>query len=105
MPVVAIAAERRPVIESVSGRTLAANEEIEVKARTDGVVREVGFQEGGDRARWPVGGAMTQVARSWPMRAPCSEASFARVKQLFRTADSQQEFDQAASTFEAARPR
>jgi multidrug efflux pump subunit AcrA (membrane-fusion protein) len=47
MPVVAVAAERQPVVESVSlVGTLAANEEVEVKAETDGIVQEVRFQEG-----------------------------------------------------------
>ena len=47
MPVVLVEAKRRAVVESaLLVGTLAANEEIEVKAETDGIVQEVLFQEG-----------------------------------------------------------
>ena len=47
MPVVAIAAERRPVVESIGlVGTLAANEAVEVKTETDGIVQDILFEEG-----------------------------------------------------------
>jgi len=46
-PVVAVEARMAPVIESISLiGTIAANEEIEVKSETDGVVQEILFEEG-----------------------------------------------------------
>ena len=109
MPVVAVAAERRPVIESVSlVGTLAANEEIEVKAETDGVVQKVGFQEGQVIEQGGLLVALDDTKLRAELadaeaRLKLSEASFARVKQLFEDRlISQQEFDQAASTFEVS---
>lgn len=108
-PVVAVAAERQPVVESVSlVGTLAANEEIEVKAETDGMVQQVPFQEGQVVEQ----GALLVRLDDTKLRAELadaearlklSEASFARVKQLFEDRlISRQEFDQAASTFEVS---
>ena len=109
MPVVAVAAERRPVVESVSlVGTLAANEEIEVKAETDGLVREVPFQEGqlvesGDLLIRLDDTKLRAELADAEARLKLSKASFARVKQLFEDRlISQQEFDQAASTFEVS---
>jgi membrane fusion protein (multidrug efflux system) len=109
MPVVAVAAERRPVIESVSlVGTLAANEEIEVKTETDGMVKEVRFQEGqvveqGELLVRLDDTKLRAELADAEARLKLSEASFARVKQLFEDRlISQQEFDQAASTFEVS---
>lgn len=106
VPVVAVASERQPVIESISlVGTLAANEEIEVKAETDGIVQEVLFQEGqvverGDLLVRLDDTKLRAELADAEARLKLSEASFARVKQLFEDRlISQQEYDQAASTF------
>lgn len=106
MPVVAIAAERRPVTESVSlVGTLTANEEVEVKAETDGLVVAVPFQEGqvveqGDLLVQLDDTKLIAELADAEARLKLSDASFARVRQLFEDRlISQQEFDQAASTY------
>ncbi len=110
MPVVAVPAERRPVVDSVSlVGTLAANEEVEVKAETDGIVQEVLFQEGQVVEKGDVLVKLDDTKLSAELadaaaRLKLSEASFARVKQLLDDRlISQQEFDQAASTFEVSK--
>src|SRR5258708_40007481 len=45
--VIAIEAKRQPVSETLTlPGTIAANEQVEVKAETDGVVQEINFAEG-----------------------------------------------------------
>src|SRR5688500_20119497 len=46
--VVAVEAKRQPISESLSlVGTLAANEMVEIKSETDGMVEEINFKEGG----------------------------------------------------------
>jgi membrane fusion protein (multidrug efflux system) len=109
LPVVALAAERRPVTESVAlVGTLTANEEIEVQAETDGLVVAVPFQEGqvveqGDLLVQLDDTKLTAELADAEARLKLSAASFARVRQLYDDRlISQQEFDQAASTYEVS---
>ena len=110
MPVVLVKAKRRAVVESaLLVGTLAANEEIEVKAETDGIVQEVLFQEGqmveqGELLiRLDATKLQAELADA-EARLKLYQSTFERSRQLY--ADqliSQQEYDQAASAFEAGR--
>jgi membrane fusion protein (multidrug efflux system) len=110
MPVVLVESRRQPVVEALSlVGTLAANEEVEVKAETDGIVQEVLFQEGqaiqaGDLLiRLDETKLQAEMADA-EARLKLFESTFERAKQLHRDQlVSQQEFDQAASAFEASR--
>ncbi len=110
MPVVAVEARRRPVVESISlVGNLAPNEAIEVKAETDGVVQEVLFEEGQtveagdllvrlDETKW-----LAELADA-RARLQLAEASYARARQLRdNRLISEQEYDQAASTLAVSR--
>jgi membrane fusion protein (multidrug efflux system) len=107
--VVAIEARRQPVVESVSlVGTLAANEEVEVQAETDGIVKEILFQEGepveeGEpllRLDDTKLGAELAEAQA---RLDLYRAEHARAEQLLReNLISQQEFEQASSAYESA---
>jgi membrane fusion protein (multidrug efflux system) len=107
MQVVAVEAQRRPVAETLSlVGTISANEMVEIKAETDGVVEEVLFEEGQhvekgqllmrlDDSKFAAGLAEAEA------NFKLSEANHARARQLL--ADkliSQQEFDQADATFD-----
>jgi membrane fusion protein, multidrug efflux system len=110
MRVVALEVRRGPVVESVSlVGELAANEAVEVKSETDGVVQEVLFQEGQEI---PAGHLLlrlddTKLAAELAdseARLRLSQSTYDRAQQLL--ADrliSRQEYDQAVSTFEASR--
>lgn len=104
--VVAVEARRLPVVETIPlVATLAANEWIEVKAETDGIVKEIHFEEG---QRVAAGAPLVTLdetklqadlaeARA---NAQLSQATFARTEELFRAQLlSKQEFDQAAATY------
>ncbi len=110
MQVVAIAARHRPVTESVSlVGTLAANESVELKAETDGIVQEILFDEGQeveagalllrlDETR--LAAALEEAEASFKL----SRATFDRNKQLLtEKLVSQQEYDQASALFELNR--
>lgn len=109
-PVVAVEARMAPVIESISLiGTIAANEEIEVKSETDGVVQEILFEEGepveqGDLlVRLDETKLIAELADA-EARLKLAESTYARSRQLYeQQLISQQEFDQAASTFEVGR--
>jgi membrane fusion protein (multidrug efflux system) len=108
LPVVAIDARRQPVVESVSlVGTLAANEAVEVQAETDGIVREILFQEGqpvqrGDLLLQLDDTKLTADLAEATAKLKLYEADFARARHLLEDRlISQQEYDQAASAFEA----
>lgn len=102
--VVAVEARRQPVVETLTlPGTLAANEWVEIKAETDGIVAAIHFQEG---ERVEKGRLLVQLDDSKLAAAlaeaeanlKLSEANYARAKELF--ADkliSRQEYDQTAS--------
>jgi membrane fusion protein (multidrug efflux system) len=107
MPVVAVQAQRQPVVESVSlVGTLAANEEIELKTETDGIVEEILFEEGNLVTK----GQLLLRLDETKLQAELADAearlklygaTYARSRQLYGDQlISQQEYDQAASAFE-----
>lgn len=108
--VVAVEARRQPVVETLTlPGTLAANEMIEVKAETDGLVREIHFEEGQRVAKGQLlvqlddtklAAALAEAEANLRL----SETTYARARQLFEEKlISQQEFDQADSAFTANR--
>jgi len=104
--VIAIEAKRQAVAETLSlPGTIAANEMVEVKAETDGIVQEINFAEGErvDKGRILVKLDETKLAASLAEAEAClklSQANYDRAKQLYQDKlISQQEYDQAASTF------
>jgi membrane fusion protein, multidrug efflux system len=110
MQVVAMAAERRPVTETVSlVGTVTANEEVELKAEVEGGVEEIGFEEGQrvERGQLLVRLEETKLAAELAdaeARLKLALADFERARQLLdNRLISQQEYDQAASTYEAGR--
>lgn len=104
--VVAVEARRQPLSETLSlVGSIAANEMVEIKCETDGVVQEINFTEGG---RVPKGHLLVKLDETKFAAAlaegeanlKLSQANYERAKQL--SADkliSQQEFEQIASTF------
>jgi membrane fusion protein (multidrug efflux system) len=110
MPVVAIPARQQPIVESVSlVGTITANEEVEIKAETDGIVEEILFEEGAlvqkDQPLIRLDETKLQAELTdAESRLKLAQTSFARSQPLFsEKLISQQEFDQAASTFEVAK--
>lgn len=110
LPVVAVEVRRRPVVESVSlVGNLAPNEAVEIKAETDGIVKEVFFEEG---QVVEAGALLVQLddtklqaeladARA---RLQLAEASHARARELRENRlISEQDYDQAASTLAVSR--
>ena len=108
--VVAVAAKRQPVTESLSLiGSLVADEMVEIKAETDGTVEEILFNEGQrvekgqllirlDETKFAT--ALAEAESNFKL----SQANFERAKQLF--ADkliSQQEYDQTAANFDVNR--
>jgi membrane fusion protein (multidrug efflux system) len=105
--VVAVEARRQPVAETLSQvGTVMANEMVEIKAETDGVIQEILFTEGQAVER---GQLLVQLDES-KLAAAVSEAeanfklsaaNHERAKQLLRDQlISQQEYDQAASAYD-----
>ncbi len=105
--VVAVTAARQPVAETLSlVGSVSANEMVEIKAETDGIVEEISFQEGQKvekgqlLVRLEEGKLAAAVAES-EANFKLSSANFERSKQLFTDKlISQQEFDQAAAVFQ-----
>lgn len=106
MQVVAVPAREQPVRESISlVGNIAPNEMVELKSETDGIVKEIHFDEG-QRVK---AGDLLVVLDDTKLAAQLAEAeanlqlartSFERVAQLFRDKlISQQEHDQAAAAF------
>lgn len=106
MPVVAVEARQQPVTESLSlvGST-AANETVDIKAETEGIVQEILFNEGQqvDKGQLllklddtKLAAAVAEAESNFKLSA----ANFERAKQLFKDKlISQQEYDQAAATY------
>jgi membrane fusion protein (multidrug efflux system) len=104
--VVAVEARAQPIFESVPlVGSIAANETVEVKSETDGIVSEIAFNEGQrvekglplvilDETKFAA--AVNEAEANFKL----SQTTFDRSKQLFRDKlISQQEYDQAAATF------
>ncbi len=104
--VVAIEAKSQAVSETLSlPATVAANESVEIKPETDGIVQEINFAEGEhvEKGRTLVQLDETKFAAELAeaeANLKLSEANFSRAKQLFQDKlISQQDFDQTASAF------
>lgn len=104
--VVAVEAKRQAVSETLSlPGTIAANEQVEIKAETDGIVQEINFTEGArvEKGRMLVKLDETKFAAALAeaeANLKLSQANYDRARQLFQgKLISQQEYDQAASTF------
>ena len=108
IPVVAAEAKGQPIAETLAVvGSLAANEFVEVKSETDGTIAEILFREGEPVQK----GALLIRLDETKFTAALAEAeanlklaatTFERNKQLFKDRlISQQEFDQAASLFQA----
>ena len=104
--VIAVEAKRQPVWETLAlPGTIAANEQVEIKAETDGIVQEINFKEGERVAK----GQALVVLDETKLAAAVAEAdanlklsraNYDRAQQLFKgKLISQQEFDQSASIF------
>jgi len=106
--VIAVEAKRQPVTESLSlVGSLAANEMVEIKAETEGVVEEINFKEG---QRVEKGQLLLKLDESKLAAALAeaeanfilSKANHERAKQLLKDKlISQQEFEQLTAQFEA----
>ena len=105
--VIAVEAKRQPVTESLSlVGSLAANEMVEIKAETEGVVQEILFHEGQrvekgqlllllDESKFAA--ALAEAESMFKL----SRANFERAKQLFaEKLISRQEYDLTAATFD-----
>jgi len=108
MPVVAVEARLQPVVESVSlVGTVAANEEVELKAETDGIIEEILFEEGqvvekGDLLVRLEETKLNAELADAEARLNLYESNYRRSKELLEgQLISQQEYDQARSAFEA----
>jgi membrane fusion protein (multidrug efflux system) len=110
VPVVAVEARLQPVVESLSlvGSVLA-NELVDIKSETEGTVQEIKFTEGQvvhkgdllirlDETKFAT--ALAEAESNFKL----SKATFERSQELSRSRlISQQEFDQAAATYELNR--
>jgi len=104
--VVAVEAKRQPVAETLSlVGSVAAKEMVEIKSETDGVVQEILFKEGQRVEKGQLLVLLDEsklaatVAES-EANFKLSRANYERSQQLFKDKlISQQEFDQAAATF------
>ena len=104
--VIAVAASLEPVSETLTlPGTVAANEIVEIKAESDGIVQEINFTEGQRVAK---GHLLVKLDESksaatvaeGEANLKLSNANFERAKQLFQDKlISQQDFDQTASIF------
>src|SRR5688572_2228527 len=110
MQVVAVEAKAQPVTESLSLiGTITANEMVEIKPETEGIVQEILFDEGKavEQGQLLIRLDDTKLAASVAeaeSNFKLSTANFERAKQLLKdTLISQQEFDQAAATFDLNR--
>jgi membrane fusion protein (multidrug efflux system) len=110
MQVIAVEVRRQPVTESLSlVGSIAANEMVEIKSETDGTVQDIPFTEGQPVEKGQLliqldetklAAALAEAESNFKL----SQANFERSKQLFRDKlISQQEYDQAAATFDVNR--
>ncbi len=104
--VVAVEAKRQPVTETLSlVGSITASEMVEIKSETDGIVQEINFKEGGrvDKGQLLVKLDETKLAATLAegeANLKLSLANYDRAKQLLNDKlISQQEYDQAASTY------
>jgi membrane fusion protein (multidrug efflux system) len=104
--VVAVEAKQQPVTESLSlVGSVAANEMVEIKSETEGIIQEVLFEEGQHVEKGQLllrldetklAAALAESESNFKL----SQANFERAKQLLSDKlISQQEFDQASATF------
>lgn len=107
--VVAVEARRQAVTESLSlVGTLVANEMIEIKSEIEGVIQEVGFEEGATveegRLLFKLDESkLATAAAAAEANFKLGKANFDRAQQLFKDSTiSQQEYDQLAARFETA---
>jgi membrane fusion protein (multidrug efflux system) len=110
MQVVAVEANTQPVTESLSLiGSIVANEMVEIKPETEGIVQEILFDEGKavEQGQLLIRLDDTKLAATVAeaeSNFKLSTANFERAKQLLKdTLISQQEFDQAAATFDLNR--
>src|SRR5437762_3779433 len=108
--VIAVEAKRQPVTESLSLiGSLAANEMVEVKSETEGMVQEILFDEGQavqkgqllirlDETKFTT--ALAEAEGNFKL----SQANFERARQLFKAQlISQQEYEQVTAIFDVNR--
>jgi membrane fusion protein (multidrug efflux system) len=104
--VVAVEAKRQPVSESLSLiGSIVANEIVEIKAETEGIVEQINFDEGQkvekgtlilklDETKFAA--SLAQAEANYKL----TQSNFERAKQLFRDKlISQQDYDQTSSSF------
>jgi membrane fusion protein, multidrug efflux system len=108
--VIAAEAKRQPVAETLAVvGTLIANESLEVKAETDGTIVEIAFEEGqpvnkGDLLIRLEDTKFTAALAEAEANLKLATATYERNQGLLRDKlIAQQEFDQAASVFQAGR--
>lgn len=105
--VIAVEAKRQPVTEALSlVGSIAANEMVEIKSETEGIIQEILFNEGQPVEKGQLlvrlddtklAAAVAEAESSFKL----SGANFERAKELRKgTLISQQEFDQASATFD-----
>ena len=104
--VIVVEARRQTVWETLSSPgTITANEQVEIKAETDGIVQEINFDEGErvEKGRMLVKLDETKLAATVAeagANLKLSQANYDRAQQLFRDKlISQQEFEQIGSIF------
>jgi membrane fusion protein (multidrug efflux system) len=104
--VIVVEARQQPVSETLTlPGTITANEQVEIRAETDGIVQEINFAEGERVAK----GQLLVTLDETKLAATLAEAeanlklsasNYERARQLFRDKlISQQDYDQTASTF------
>jgi membrane fusion protein (multidrug efflux system) len=110
MAVIAVEARTQRVAEQLSlVGTVQANEMIEVKAETEGIIKEIGFEEGQPVKKGQLlirldDSKMAAQVAEQEANAKLSQMNFERGKQLLTDKlIPQQEFDQLSSAFEANR--
>jgi membrane fusion protein (multidrug efflux system) len=110
VPVIAVEAKLQPVIESLSlVGSILANELVEIKSEADGTVQDIKFTEGqqvkkGDLLIQFDETKFTTALAEAESNFKLSKATFERAQQLSKShLISQQEYDQAAATFELNR--
>jgi membrane fusion protein, multidrug efflux system len=108
IPVVAGEARRMPVTENLSlVGSLLANEFVEIKAETEGVVQEVNFTEGQGVSQGDLLLRLDETKFSTALAEAqagfkLSQATFERAKELYtQKLISSQEYDQASAAFNA----
>ncbi len=106
MQVVAVEAKSQPVTESLSlVGSVAANEMVEIKSETDGMVQEVLFDEGQQMKKGQLllrldETKLTAALNEAESNFKLSRANYDRAQQLLKDKlISQSEYDQAAATF------